>query len=88
MSAQQTRPGSAPPSFQAEVDAFTKALPGLIEDHHEGQFVVLKGGNVTHLCPTYQQALSWAYQQYGLDGEFFVKEILEAPQVTHFRRIR
>jgi len=75
-------------SFQAEIDAFKKALPKLIEEHHEGQFVVLKSGNVAHISRTYQQALSWGYQQYGLDEEFFVKQVLEAPQVTHFRRIR
>jgi hypothetical protein len=75
-------------SFQAEVDAFKAALPRLIEDHHEGQFVVLKDGNVAHIGRTYEQALSWAYQQYGVDEEFFVKQVLEAPQATHFRRIR
>ena len=75
-------------SFQAEIDAFKEALPRLIEERHEGQFVVLKGCNVAYIGPTYEQALSWAYQQYGLDEEFFVKQVLEAPQVTHFRRIR
>lgn len=75
-------------SFQAEVDAFNEALPKLIEDHHAGQFVVLKSSNVAHISPTYEKALSWAYQQYGIDDEFFVKQVLETPQVTHFRRIR
>lgn len=75
-------------SFQAEIDAFKAALPRLIEDHHEGQFAVLKSCNVAHISPTYERAMSWAYQQYGLNEEFFVKQVVEAPQVTHFRRIR
>lgn len=75
-------------SFQAEIDAFKEALPKLIEEHHEGQFVVLKSRSVAHISPTYKQALSWAYEQYGLDEEFFVKQVVELPQVTHFRRIR
>ena len=75
-------------SFQAEIDAFKAALPKLIENHHEGQFVVLKSCNVTHISSTYEQALNWGYEQYGLGAEFFVKQVLAAPQVTHFRRIR
>ncbi len=75
-------------SFQEDVDAYKKALPRLIEEKHEGQYVVLKSCSVAHISPTYEQALGWAYQQYGLDEEFFVKQVVEAPQVTHFRRIR
>ena len=74
-------------SFQAEIDAFKKALPKLLADHHEGQFAVLKSCSVERILPTYEQALSWAYQRYGLDEQFFVKQVMEAPQqITHFRR--
>lgn len=88
MSATHTLADGTPLPFQAEIDAFTAALPRLIEDRHEGEFVVLKSREVVHMSPTYEQALSWAYQQYGLDEEFFVKQVLGAPLVTHFRRIR
>lgn len=88
MSATHTLADGAPLPFQAEIDAFTDALPRLIEEQHEGEFVVLKNSAVVHLSPTYEQALSWAYHQYGLDEEFFVKQVMVAPQVTHFRRIR
>ncbi len=88
MSAHDTLADGAPLPFQAEIDAFTEALPKLIEDQHEGEFVVLKSRNVVHISPTYERALSWAYRQYGLYEEFFVKQVLGAPQVTHFRRIR
>jgi hypothetical protein len=75
-------------TFQAEIDAFKRALPKLLADHHEGEFAVLKSSSVEHVLPTYEQAMSWAYQQYGLNGEFFVKQVLETPQVTHFHRLR
>ena len=75
-------------SFQAEIEAFENALPRLLAEHHEGQFVVLKSSCVERVLPTYEQALSWGYERYGLDEEFFVKQVLQDPQVTHFRRIR
>ena len=75
--------------FQAEIDAFEKALPGLLADHHAGQFVVLKSCNIEQVLPTYEQALNWGYQRYGLDEQFFVKQVLETQQqTTHIRRIR
>jgi hypothetical protein len=75
-------------TFQAEIDAFKKALPKLLADHHEGEFAVLKSSNVERVLPTYEQAMNWAYEQYGLHEEFFVKQVLEIPQVTHFHRLR
>lgn len=76
-------------SFQAEIDAFKKALPGLLANHHEGEFVVLKDCTVERVLPTYEQALNWAYQRFGLHEQFFVKQVLDAPQqLTHFRRVR
>ena len=75
-------------SFQAEIDAFEKALPKLLAEKQEGQFAVLKRCHVQQVLPTYEQALNWAYQQYGLDEEFYVKQVLAAPEVAHFRRIR
>jgi len=74
--------------LRSEILAFEAALPKLLEERHENHFVVLKDGELTHVSPTYEQALQWAYQHYKLDDEFFVKQVLVAPQVTHFRRIR
>ncbi len=72
-------------TFQAEIDAFKKALPDLLANH-SGEFAVLKDRVVQHVCPTYEAALSWGYKAYGLDDQFFVKEVCTAPQVAHFRR--
>jgi hypothetical protein len=77
-------------SFQAEIDAFRDALPRLLAEHHEGQFAVLKSCKVVRVLPTYEQALHWAYGQFGLDEQFFVKQVAESPveHLTHFRRMR
>jgi len=74
-------------AFQAEIDAFREALPRLLASH-EGEFAVLKSSSVEQVLPTYEQALSWGYAHYGLNEDFFVKQVVEASQVTHFRRIR
>ena len=76
-------------SFQSDIDAFERALPGLLADDHKGEFAVLKNSNVQKVLPTYEQALSWGYEQYGLDDQFFVKQVQDSPeQVVHFRRLR
>ena len=75
-------------TFQAEIDAFKQALPDLLATHREGEFAILKDCRVQQLCPTYERALSWAYERYGLDEHFFVKQVCEAPQVTHYTRVR
>ena len=76
-------------SLRPEIAAFKAALPGLLAGHHEGEFAVLKNGTVEQVLPTYEQALSWAYQRYGLHEQFFVKQVLEVPDhLTHFHRIR
>lgn len=73
--------GSHVPSttLRPEITAFEAALPKLLEEHHENHFVVLKDAEVTHVCPTYEQALQWAYQHYKLDDGFFVKQVLVPP---------
>lgn len=89
MTAESTLADGPLASFRPEIAAFKAALPALLAEHHEGQFVVLKSGNVEQILPTYEKALSWAYKRYGLDGQFFVKQVLESPDhLTHFHRIR
>ena len=70
------------------ITAFEAALPKLLEEQHENHFVVLRNAEVTHVSPSYEQALRWAYRHYKLDEDFLVKQVLVTPHVTHFRRIR
>jgi hypothetical protein len=73
-------------TFQAEIDAFNRALPDLLRNHREGDFAILKDSEVRHVCASYEEALQWGYSEYGLDEEFFVKRVCTAPEVAHFRR--
>lgn len=75
-------------TFQAEIDAFKQALPALLAEHREGEFAILKDCLVQQVCPTYERALGWGYEHYGLEGQFFVKQVCETPQVTHYTRVR
>lgn len=71
--------------FQAEIQAFEAALPGLLQDH-DGEFAVIRGAVVaTKTFSTYEEALDWGYDQYGLE-HFFVKQIAEVAHAAHFMR--
>ena len=47
--------------------------------------VVIRGAQVLELFQTYEEALEWAYEKFGLDG-FFVKQISEEEPIAHFSR--
>lgn len=71
----------------AEIAAFKKVLPKLLADH-DGEFVVLKDTCVQHYAASYEAALAWGYDRYGLDGEFYVKQVSSTKEVAHFRHAR
>lgn len=75
-------------AFQAEIDAFKEALPTLLAAEHDGEFAILKDAQFQHLCPTYAMALDWAYEHYGLDEHFFVKQVAKTVHTTHFKQAR
>jgi hypothetical protein len=54
-------------------------------NEHEGQFVVIRGADVHHFSDSYEQALSWAYENFGLD-RFLVKKVASDKNVAHFTR--
>lgn len=71
--------------LQRELEVYEAQLPGLLATHR-GQYVVIKGSDVRHYSDTYEQALSWAYDTFGLD-RFFVKQITDAASANvHFTR--
>lgn len=53
---------------------------------YAGQYVVIHGTQVAHFSPSYEAALDWAYEQYGLNDRFFVKKVAEDQNVAHFTR--
>ena len=54
--------------------------------NHAGEYVVINGTNIAHFSATYEAALDWAYDAFGLDGSFFVKLVAADQNVAHFTR--
>lgn len=52
---------------------------------HEGQYVVIKGSDLKHFSTTYEDALDWGYDEFGLES-FFVKRVSQDQDVAHFTR--
>ena len=71
-------------TLQQELNTFQTQLPSMLE-HNAGQFVVIQGAQVFKVLPTYEEALNWAYERFGLTP-FFVKQIDADAAVAHFSR--
>lgn len=54
-------------------------------NRHEGQYVVIKGTTLEHFSNSYEQALEWAYENFGLDP-FLVKKVASDQDIAHFTR--
>jgi hypothetical protein len=68
-----------------ELEAYEAALPKLLRQH-EGEYVVIRGGELLRYFSGYSDALAWAYEQFGLES-FFVKQVTPTEQHTvHFTR--
>ncbi len=71
--------------FQTEIHAFENALPALLKKH-DGEYAVIRGTEVSpQTFATYEEALGWGYDQFGLD-RFFVKQITDRSHAAHFMR--
>ncbi len=53
---------------------------------HEGHFVVIKDAVLEHFSRSYEDALDWGYEHFGIDGAFFVKKVAQDGDVVHFSR--
>lgn len=71
-------------TLQQELQIYEEVLPSLLKTHM-GEYVVIRGNTVQHFEKTYEAALNWAYQQFGLD-QFFVKQVDSEKCVAHFTR--
>lgn len=67
-----------------ELQAYERNLPMWLAAH-EGEFVVLKGDTMVHFAQSYEDALTWAYESFGLTG-FFVKRVAADAAVVHLSR--
>lgn len=71
-------------TLQTEFQTYQLQLPKMLGSHN-GQYVVIKGSNLAHFSESYEQALTWAYDEFGLDT-FFVKKVAPDQDVAHFTR--
>ncbi|MGV8825089.1 hypothetical protein [Methylibium petroleiphilum] len=67
-----------------EFTAYQQRLPELLVTH-PGSYVVIKGDTIVNFHNSYEEALDWAYDHFGLT-QFFIKEITESRPVTHYTR--
>ena len=71
-------------SLLQEAQTYRANLAGMLSGH-EGQYVVIKGADLQHFSESYQAALNWAYDKFGLD-DFFVKRVSMDQGLAHFTR--
>lgn len=71
-------------ALQTEFSTYMRRLPALLEQH-DGEYVVIKGPEVVHFAPGYEEALTWGYEQYGLE-DFFVKRVAADAGAVHLLR--
>jgi hypothetical protein len=71
-------------TLEVEDRVFEEALPDLLKGA-QGQWVVIKGSEIKQVLPSYEAALRWAYDAFGLEP-FFVKEVAAVEAVAHFSR--
>jgi len=67
-----------PELLQREQDAFDRQLDGLLADH-EGQFVLVRDGNVVAFFADHESAYAAALDRFGLDATFLVAQVKKFP---------
>ncbi len=70
--------------LQTEMQTYQAQLPGML-GNHDGQFVVIRGSDLAHFSDSYEEALRWAYETFGLSS-FFVKKVAADQGLAHFTR--
>lgn len=71
-------------TLEMEASAFDQQLAALLQSH-SGQYVVIKGTAAEHFSDTYESAVTWAYERFGLD-RFFIRKVAEEADWVHFTR--
>jgi hypothetical protein len=70
--------------LEVELRTFEAHLPDMLKAG-AGHFVVIKGERVCQLLDSYEEALDWGYEQFGLEP-FLVKEVLATEPLVYFFR--
>lgn len=70
--------------LQTEFQTYCRELPTMLAGH-DGQYVVIKGSETKDFFPTYEDALDWAFNHFGL-GRVFVRKVTADLAAAHFTR--
>lgn len=81
----ESRQSDLAASRQEDFEAYERELPALIA-RHDGEFAVIQDRAVRHLSPSYEAALTWGYEQFGLTQGFLVQEVTQGGDVAYFTR--
>ena len=81
----ETRQSDQTVSRQEDFAAYERELPSLVA-RHDGEFAVVQDRVVRNLSPSYEAALTWGYEQYGLYQTFLVQEVRHGGDVAYFTR--
>ena len=71
-------------SYPTELQTYEQLLPSLLSSD-DGKYVVIKGQELCGVFASYEVALTWAYEHFGL-APFFVKQISAELSIAHFSR--
>lgn len=72
-------------SRQEDFEAYERELPSLVA-RHDGEFAVIQDRVIRNLSASYEAALTWGYEQYGLTQTFLVQEVKQGGDVAYFTR--
>ncbi len=66
--------------IRAELERFREAMPSLLNSRYRGRWVVFVDGNVVADFDNVDDAETYGYETYGLDGDF-VADLVEPKRV-------
>jgi len=71
-------------NLDKERQTYESALTDMLKAG-EGQYVVIRGDDICKILPTYEEALDWAYETFGLQ-RFMVKQVNAVEPVAYLSR--
>ena len=71
-------------ALEKELETYNAKLPELKDS--EGKFVLIQGDKICGIFTSYEDAMKDAYNQFGVDAAFLVKQIHSIEQVQFISR--
>jgi hypothetical protein len=73
-------------ALEKELELFEAKLPEF-KGEHQGEFVLIGGGEVVDFFSGYDDALKAGYAKFGIATPFLVKQVLATEQVHFITRV-